>query len=68
MNLEKPDISVLAHSQPEKLFMRSRGRCLCKSSPDRRECLNYEPDKDGKCKHLDKVLWIACLWKGSNHE
>lgn len=66
MNLEKPDVSEWAHKEPEKIFYRSRGRCLCKSSHDRKDCLNYEADKDGKCKHLDKVLWIACLWRPTN--
>lgn len=65
MNLERPDYTQYTRKAPEKLFMRSRGRCLCKSSQDRKDCLNYEADKDGKCKHLDKVLWIACLWRGN---
>ena len=62
-HLEKPDYTQ--YVKPEKLFMRSRGQCICKSSRERRECLHYS-DKDGHCKHIDKVLWIACLWKENN--
>jgi hypothetical protein len=50
-------------TQPEKIFLRSQGRCICNSNEQRKRCLNYEADKDGACRHLDKVLWIACLWR-----
>jgi hypothetical protein len=46
-----------------KIFYRSKGQCVCKFSRERKNCLNYERDADGACRHLDKVLWIACLWR-----
>lgn len=62
MNLEKPDPNEWAHK--DKTIRNSRGKCLCKSLMQCRECAAYEPCQDrlvpAMCANLDRSDCVTC--------
>lgn len=57
--VERPNPNDWAHK--EKTFRQSKGKCLCNSIQQMKECINYEVGPLRLCANLNNLL--NCDWK-----